>query len=197
MIKTLFIAAIISSAAISVPPVQAAKKQADHAEQLEGEKQKKAAKPATQKADLAAAPTVNKAADESEFTPVFNGKDLSAWDGDPTAWEFKDGTISSKGRKGSRNWLVWRDGELEDFELRLQYKYTSGNSGVQVRSEEIEKWMIRGYQIEIATPKQMGLWHHSISGEKYRSRLAEAGEKGHVAKDGTKTKTTFATAEDV
>ena len=75
---------------------------------------------------------------------------------------------------------------MRDFELRLSFKFTKGNSGVQVRSKEIDKWQVRGYQVEIADATKMGLWHHSLSPEKYRSHLATAGQRVHIGVDGKK-----------
>ena len=127
---------------------------------------------------------------------IFNGKDLTGWDGDPKTWHVKDGAICCSGKAGN-TWLIWRGGELKDFELRLQFRHLSGNSGVQVRSIEDKKWSVVGYQAEVAAQEQMGLWHHSKAPEPYRFSLSNAGEKGHVSKDGVKTLTRFASAEKV
>lgn len=133
---------------------------------------------------------------DPDFQPIFNGKDLTGWDGDPKTWHVKDGAISCSGKAGN-TWLIWRGGELEDFELRLQFRHLSGNSGVQVRSIEDKKWSVVGYQAEIAAQTKMGLWHQSKAPEKYRFALSNAGEKGHIARDGVKTLTRFAPAEKV
>jgi len=121
------------------------------------------------------------------FVQLFNGKDLTGWEGRPGAWEVKDGAIWCTGKEASRNWLIWRGGEPRDFELRLKFKYVQGNSGVQVRSKEIEPFLVRGYQVEVAAQNKMGLWHHSISPAKHRSHLATAGQRVRIAADGNKT----------
>ena len=82
---------------------------------------------------------------EQGFVRLFNGKDLTGWEGRPGAWEVRDGAIWCTGDEASRNWLIWRGGEPQDFELRLKFKYLKGNSGVQVRSKEIEPFLVRGY----------------------------------------------------
>ena len=48
---------------------------------------------------------------------------------------------------------------------------------------------MRGYQVVIADATKMGLWHHSLSPEKYRSHLATAGQFVRTGKD-SKKKTT-------
>ena len=98
-----------------------------------------------------------------------------------------DGAIQCTGGNTMKNWLIWKGGQLRDFELRLRFKFTKGNSGVQVRSREIAKWQVRGYQVEIADATKMGLWHHSLAPEKYRSHLATAGQLARIGPDGKKT----------
>jgi putative membrane-bound dehydrogenase-like protein len=126
-------------------------------------------------------------ATEPGFTSIFNGRDLTGWEGDKKAWAVVDGAIQCTGGNTKKNWLIWRGGELRDFELRLSFKFTKGNSGVQVRSKEIAKWQVRGYQVEIADATKMGLWHHSLAPEKYRSHLATAGQLARIDTDGKKT----------
>jgi hypothetical protein len=135
---------------------------------------------------------------EPGFVRLFNGKDLAGWEGDPKVWSVHDGTIRCESPKdGKRNWLVWRDGELADFELRLRFRFLAGNSGVQVRSKEIKKCWVQGYQVEVAQKSKMGLWHHSIAPAKHRSHLATAGQRVHIRPDGTKQLTSFAEPEKV
>ena len=90
---------------------------------------------------------------ETGFKPIFNGKDLRGWDGDMKFWSVKDGAIT--GRSTAENparantFLIWRDGEVDDFELRLSYRVIGGNSGIQYRSRERENWTVAGYQADI------------------------------------------------
>ena len=104
----------------------------------------------------------------------------------PGMWMVKDGAITPK-QSTINNWVFWRGGQPADFELRLSFRYHSGNSGVQVRTIEFEPFQSRGYQVEVAPQAKMGLWHHSKAPEKYRSKLALAGEETIYAKDGTKS----------
>ena len=97
-------------------------------------------------------PATDDSLSQRGFARLFNGKDLTGWEGRPGVWQVKDGAIWCTGTQTSRNWLIWRGGELRDFELRLKFKYVKGNSGVQVRSKEIEPFMVRGYQVEVAFP---------------------------------------------
>ena len=69
------------------------------------------------------------------FVSIFNGTDLTGWDGNPDFWSVKDGVIhgettAEKPTKGN-TFCIWRGGILKDFELRLSFRILSGNSGVQ------------------------------------------------------------------
>jgi hypothetical protein len=92
------------------------------------------------------------AADNEGFEPIFDGKTLEGWDGNPDFWSVKDGAITGqttaeKPTKGN-TFIIWRKGEVDDFELKCQYKIINGNSGIQYRSFEVpdEKWVVGGYQ---------------------------------------------------
>jgi hypothetical protein len=145
---------------------------------------------------LAAVPFLHAADVEAGFTSIFNGKDLTGWECMEGMWTVKDGAITPK-VSTTNNWVIWRGGQPANFELRLSFRYHSGNSGVQVRSLEFEPFQVRGYQVEVAPQAKMGLWHHSKGPGKYRHKLALAGEETHYAADGSKTIKKVADAETV
>ncbi len=96
---------------------------------------------------------------------IFNGKDLTGWDGDSRLWTVKDGVI--RGQTTPENptqgntFCVWRGGRLKDFELKLKFKIENGNSGVQYRSKEFDKWRITGYQAEVENAQgKVGFLYH-------------------------------------
>src|SRR5690606_29641146 len=64
---------------------------------------------------------------ETGFTPIFNGSDLTGWDGKPGCWEVRDGEIWCTGAAKEKNWLIWRGGEPGDFTLRLEFRWDKGN----------------------------------------------------------------------
>ncbi|MDF1811107.1 MAG: DUF1080 domain-containing protein [Verrucomicrobiales bacterium] len=130
-------------------------------------------------------------ASEEGFTPIFNGKDLSDWDGKPGCWEVRDGEIWCTGVAKEKNWLIWRKDQPADFVLRLDFRWDKGNSGVQVRSDDLGEWQIFGYQVEVASQEKMGLWHHSLlekdhPKKKERHLMATAGQETTLAADGSK-----------
>jgi len=124
---------------------------------------------------------------EKGFRPIFNGKDLTGWDGDLRLWSVKDGVIrgqTTKEKPASHNtFLIWRGGTLTDFELRLSFRITSGNSGVQIRSKDRGDRRVTGYQVEVVPNRSdMGLFYD----EGGRGHLARAGEKVLIDATGKK-----------
>jgi len=100
---------------------------------------------------------IETSASEKGFTSLFNGKDLSGWDGDPELWKVEDGIVTGTcaGPDSLKNnsFLIWRGGKVKDFELRATVRVVGdNNSGIQYRSREMPKiapWVISGYQCDI------------------------------------------------
>lgn len=126
--------------------------------------------------------------DEAGFKPIFDGKTLNGWDGNPKWWSVEDGAItgitSTKDRLTYNEFCIWRQGELDDFVLRFKFRLIGGNSGVQYRSwEEPEKWgkwAIGGYQGDFASNEQ---YTGILYGERYRGILAMRGQKVVIGED--------------
>lgn len=126
----------------------------------------------------------SQAADEG-FRSIFNGKDLSGWDGDPKFWSVKDGTITgqttAENPTPQNTFIIWRDGTVDDFELRLKFKIVGGNSGIQYRSKQMGKWIIGGYQADFeAGETYSGILYE----ERGRGILAQRGQKTVIQEDG-------------
>ena len=90
--------------------------------------------------------------DDAGFRSLFNGKDLSGWEGDLSLWKVADNAIigDSAGIKHNQ-FLVTRD-EFGDFELKLEFRLKEGigNSGVQFRTKRIpNSTEVSGYQADI------------------------------------------------
>lgn len=99
-------------------------------------------------------------AEPAGMKTIFNGIDLTGWDGDPRLWSVKDGVIHGETTEENpamgNTFIIWKDGVLKDFDLRLSFRCNAtNNSGIQYRSKHItdgnvrNKWVVRGYQHEI------------------------------------------------
>lgn len=141
-------------------------------------------------------------AESGQMQRLFNGKDLTGWDGDPRLWSVKDGVIhgetTAENPANGNTFLIWKDGSLKDFELRLSFRCNaSNNSGIQYRSKHItdgnvkNKWVVRGYQHELRNevdfPNTSGFIYDE--GGK-RNRICLVGEKATWEKDGKHTQST-------
>src|SRR5262245_39499414 len=82
-------------------------------------------------AALAVSTCLSAIAAEEGFKSLFNGKDLAGWDGNPKLWSVRDGAITGQTTKENptkgNTFLIWKDGVVEDFELRLSYKIVANN----------------------------------------------------------------------
>lgn len=124
---------------------------------------------------------------QTDWKWIFNGKDLSGWDGDKRLWSVKDGVIRgqttiTKPAHGN-TFLIWRDGKLKDFELKLKFRIQNGNSGVQYRSKDVGNWVVSGYQAEVENaPGKVGFLYH----EKGRGWLVNVGDIMVIDEKGNK-----------
>ena len=124
--------------------------------------------------------------------PLFNGTDLTGWEGNTELWSVKDGAITGQTTpehpaKGN-TFLVWKDGDkvgdLTDFELTFKYRIVDkdgaangfGNSGVQYRSKIVdpEKYVVAGYQADFEVGKT---YSGILYEERGRGILAQRGQK--------------------
>ena len=134
-------------------------------------------------------PPVPAPAEPAGMKVLFNGKDLTGWNGDSRLWSVKDGVIHGETTKEvpakGNTFLILKDQKFGDFELRFTFRCNAtNNSGVQYRSKHItegkpaNEWVVRGYQHEIRNETKLP----NVSGFIYdeggkRGRVCLAGEK--------------------
>ncbi len=136
------------------------------------------------------------AAAEPGFVPLFNGHDLSQWEGDPALWSVQDGVIVGQRVKAERadkgnTFLIWKGGAVRNFELRASIRLLSenstgwANSGIQYRSRVVDpaRWVVRGYQADMDTS---GKYVGQIYEEGYRGFLALPGQSVRITDGGAK-----------
>lgn len=130
--------------------------------------------------------------------PLFDGSTLKGWDGDLNYWRVEAGAIVGEIPKGQtlnkNTWLVWRGGELADFDLKLQFKLSglpAANSGIQFRCQVDNVDHVSGYQADL----DMGAtWLGRIYDEHGRALLVERGSRVEISPDGTRKVETFSPA---
>ena len=124
------------------------------------------------------------------FRALFNGKDLTGWDGNPALWSVEDGCITGKTSGPDtltyNQFLIWRGGVVKNFELHAKIRCSASNTGIQYRSLELPangKWSVGGYQFDIhPTAAHQG----SIFGERGRGVIVQNGESVVIDPQGTR-----------
>jgi hypothetical protein len=127
--------------------------------------------------------------DEPGFTPIFDGKSLDGWEGDPKYWRVENGVMTGEITPEilikSNTFLIWRGGSPADFEIKVDYRITSGgNSGINYRSVVVpdavtpaNKFAMRGYQFDIDGQNRYTGQNYE---EKGRLFLGTRGQMTHV-----------------
>jgi Domain of Unknown Function (DUF1080) len=147
------------------------------------------------------APLAARAADDG-FEKIFNGKDLSGWDGDPKLWSVKDEAITgiTDGKIPNNSFIIWK-GTVANFELKLKFKLVGGNSGVQYRSKRVgkpESYIIAGYQADIdSAGKRKQETTGILYEERGRGYLCNRGTKTWIDVDGMRHEQRFAESEEL
>ena len=125
------------------------------------------------------------------FVSVFNGKDLTEWEGNPAIWKVENGAIvgvtaaEGPAKLTYNQFIVWKGGEVSDFILRFDIKLTNpGNSGMQYRSwmnpDSERPFSVFGYQADFD-----GSHTHSgiLYGEGFRGILCKRGQETVIGDD--------------
>ncbi len=118
------------------------------------------------------------------FLSIFNGRDLTGWEGDTTYWRVEDDALTGEVRPDNllqhNSFIIWRGGMPADFELKGQFRISAqGNSGINYRSEEVKgiPYALRGYQADIDGQN----WYTGQNyEERKRTTLAYIGQKTTV-----------------
>jgi len=128
----------------------------------------------------AAAQAISKEEKKEGFKPLFNGKNLKEWKGDPKLWSVDKGVIvgSTDGVEIKQNTFLIHSRPVANFHLKFQVRLRNGNSGVQFRSEELPDFVVRGLQADMAENN----WWGSIYDEKGKRGVIANGWKGKAEK---------------
>jgi len=139
--------------------------------------------------------------DFAGFTSIFDGT-MKNWDGDPSIWKAEGnvlvGTTTAENPLKENTFVIWRGGEPGDFELKVEYRMSATNSGIQFRSVHLPqgtaapapnnpdakiagKWVLKGYQADIDFANQ---FTGMIYEERGRGFLMQRGQAVEIGPDG-------------
>lgn len=115
----------------------------------------------------------------ADWQPLFNGRDLNGWSGDPRLWKVENGVIVGETDKDGKaikanTFLIREDIQPEDFDIEFSARVTGNNSGLQYRSKRPDPkgWVLKGYQCDLHPAKE------------YLGMLYEEGGRGISCKRG-------------
>jgi hypothetical protein len=134
------------------------------------------------------------------FQSIFDGT-MKNWDGDTAIWKAEGnvlvGTTTEANPLKENTFVIWRGGEPSDFELKVEYRMSSTNSGIQFRSTHLPqgtqtnpnnpdskiagKWVLKGYQADIDFANQ---FTGMIYEERGRGFLMQRGQAIEIGPDG-------------
>ena len=126
--------------------------------------------------------TKNTAGRDGEgFVPIFDGRTLNQWTGDPTYWKVEDsclvGIVTPETLLKRNTFIIWQGKMPENFEIRVEYKISNqGNSGINYRSEPVKglDYALEGYQADL---NGQNTYTGSNYEERRRTTLASQGQK--------------------
>lgn len=94
--------------------------------------------------------------DDSGWEPIFDGKTLQGWEGDPKYWRVENGClvgeVTPETLLKNNSFIIWRAGAPKDFDLKVEYRVSAdGNSGINYRSVDVPglPFALTGYQADI------------------------------------------------
>jgi len=122
-------------------------------------------------------------ADAEGWISLFNGKDLSGWEGDPKLWKVENGYISAKAAKVNGNTFLIFKHPFSNFVLRAECMIIEAgkfpNSGIQYRSKVVDpqKWVVHGYQADAGK----GFWGDLYDEGGVRKTLFKASKEATAA----------------
>jgi hypothetical protein len=139
--------------------------------------------------------------DRSGFSPIFDGT-MKNWDGDPALWKAENGMLvgetTATNALKENSFVIWRGGETADFELKVEFRMNSTNSGIQFRSQHLPqgskqgnqeiagKWVLKGYQADIDFANQYTGMIYEERGRGFLTQPKEPRQAVYLAADGTK-----------
>ena len=83
--------------------------------------------------------------DHEGYVSLFNGKDLTGWDGNPKFWRVENGAIvgeSTPANPSGNSYIAYKAMQAKDFTLKFEIKIEGdGGSGMQYRSKTGIPWL--------------------------------------------------------
>lgn len=124
------------------------------------------------------------AGNESGFTPLFDGKSFSGWEGNEELFRVENGAIVAGTLKARipRNEFLCTTKQYGDFELRLKARLLGEgkNAGIQLRSRRIPNHHeVIGYQCDVGSMGEQSIWG-ALYDESRRRKFLATGDDAQI-----------------
>ena len=132
---------------------------------------------------------------EEGFVSMFNGKNLSEWEGMTEFWKVENSAIvgETKTVNQQTHFLYWKGGKPANFEMRCRIRVVGkeGNSGIQIRSQKRPNWDALGYQVDFdASGYSVGtIYYHN---RQPHATFAQRGDRVLIDSNGIRSVNKFA-----
>jgi len=131
---------------------------------------------------VSVASVVAQDATDDGWKPLFDGKSLDGWEGNPEMFRVEDGAIvaGTLERNIPHNDFLCTEKGYGDFELRLQVKLVGkgDNAGVQLRSRRVPNdHEVSGYQADAGSAWDRPIWGALYDEARRNKILADPGEE--------------------
>lgn len=119
------------------------------------------------------------AADADGFVPMFNGKDLSGWEGNDKLWFAENGEIVGKSPGIKKNEFLASTADYGDFVMKFSFRIVNNpkgdaNSGMMFRSQRVkDSTEMIGYQADVG----QGYWGCLYDESRRRKVLVKPSEE--------------------
>ncbi len=135
----------------------------------------------------------------ADFSSLFDGRTLQGWQGkEMRYWSVRDGAITGESTPDNpctlNQFLVWQDGEVGNFELKVKFRAKGNgcNSGVQFRSTIRPDGLAVGYQADIyQSGPYLGGVCDELHSRKGHELLTSNGKKTVIDKSGKRVATSL------
>jgi hypothetical protein len=125
--------------------------------------------------------------DRTGFEPIFDGTSLAGWEGDTAFWRAEGGLLvgetTAEKPLPANTFLIYTKAQPSDFELKLDFRITAGNTGLQYRSQrapDLGPYVLKGYQADIDFAN---MWTGQLYEERGRAFLALPGQASAIGAD--------------
>jgi hypothetical protein len=125
--------------------------------------------------------------DRTGFESIFDGTSLAGWEGDVAFWRAEGGLLigetTAEKPLPANTFLIWTKGQPADFEIKLDFRISAGNTGLQYRSQrapDVGPYVLKGYQADIDFAN---MWTGQLYEERGRTFMALPGQATFITGD--------------